>query len=512
MTSISAPEAPFDAPPTQRRARRDRGPRASGTSATRATSCGWCLGRRHRCARRRHRAGHATTDGVDRRPRARGGARPDIGPRAGARAHAGRERSSCPVVVVVGLVVPAAVAPARARRARRPRRRRVCSRCSTPLLDLPGRRRRRRHRAAPGSRRRGSRRSAYLAGAAAAAAVGKPWLVALVAAGAPTSALAVLGVVMAIAGSAGVPELLLARRARRRRRRRAARRLRRAQPPAVARRGRRPRSRDGGLAVTGLTLERAEGGRSQLYVADTRRRRPRVRQGVRARQPRRRPPVPRLPHAHAAAVRTTTGRRRRSSTTSSTRRSCCCSRGEAGVTCPRSRRSPRCPTARWRSRSSTSTGAASTSWRPDEIDADLLDAVWHEVGRDARARGSRTGRLRAANVLVADGRPVLIDLGFGEESATPRLQAIDRAELLASLAALVGAEPVGRVGRACHRAATTLAAAAPYLQPLALSAATRKQASKSLLQRAARRRSPRSRGEEPRAARAAGARAGRAPW
>ena len=82
-------------------------------------------------------------------------------------------------------------------------------------------------------------------------------------------------------------------------------------------------------------------------------------------------------------------------------------------------------------------------------------------------------------LIGADG-PVIIDLGFGEESATPRMQAIDRAELLASLAALVGADrAVASAVRAVGPAA--IATAVPYLQPLALSAATRKQVSKALL-------------------------------
>ncbi len=74
----------------------------------------------------------------------------------------------------------------------------------------------------------------------------------------------------------------------------------------------------------------------------------------------------------------------------------------------------------------------------------------------------------------------MIDLGFGSESASPRLLSIDRAEMLASLGALAGAGPaVASAARVLDPA--DLAAAVPYLQPLALSAATRKQASKSLL-------------------------------
>ena len=82
---------------------------------------------------------------------------------------------------------------------------------------------------------------------------------------------------------------------------------------------------------------------------------------------------------------------------------------------------------------------------------------------------------------------MIIDLGFGTESAEPRTQAIDRAELLVSLAALVGAGAAPSPPAVRAIGPHELATAAPYLQPLALSAATRKQASKTLLQRAARR-------------------------
>ena len=116
---------------------------------------------------------------------------------------------------------------------------------------------------------------------------------------------------------------------------------------------------------------------------------------------------------------------------------------------------------------------------PDQIDDALLDAVWREVATIHAARLAHRA-LRAGNILVGAGRPTIIDLSFGEESATPRSQAIDRAELLASLAALVGPE------RALAAAARVLdsddlATALPYLQPLALSASTRHQVSKGLL-------------------------------
>src|SRR4029450_4808517 len=107
-------------------------------------------------------------------------------------------------------------------------------------------------------------------------------------------------------------------------------------------------------------------------------------------------------------------------------------------------------------------------------------------------------------VLAPATGPVVIDLGFAEESASPRVQAIDRAELLASSAELVGspraiasaprvratarpellassAELVGSP-RAIASATRVIgpdavASAVPFLQPLGLSASTRRRVS-----------------------------------
>jgi uncharacterized membrane protein YbhN (UPF0104 family)/membrane-associated phospholipid phosphatase/tRNA A-37 threonylcarbamoyl transferase component Bud32 len=109
---------------------------------------------------------------------------------------------------------------------------------------------------------------------------------------------------------------------------------------------------------------------------------------------------------------------------------------------------------------------------PAEVDDELLAAVWAEVGR-LRAAGVAHRDLRLANLLVdADGRPWLLDFGFAEAAASPRRLARDVAELLASLAGLVGAD------RAVRSAGATLgpepvAQALPLLQPAALSTATR---------------------------------------
>jgi len=125
-------------------------------------------------------------------------------------------------------------------------------------------------------------------------------------------------------------------------------------------------------------------------------------------------------------------------------------------------------------------GCRLDAFAPGELDIDVLERVWLEVAALHRT-GMAHGALRAANVLVtAHGRPVVIDLGAATTSAPSRLQAIDRAELLASLAVVAG---VGPTVTAARRVVgdDELAATVPYLQPLALSAATRKQTSKSLL-------------------------------
>jgi hypothetical protein len=107
----------------------------------------------------------------------------------------------------------------------------------------------------------------------------------------------------------------------------------------------------------------------------------------------------------------------------------------------------------------------------------LSDAVirelWTQVDRLHRGRIAHRS-LRAANVVV-DGaaRPWIVDFSFSELGATQRQMALDIAELLASLAVITG------LGRAVAGAAAAIgqdgvAAAVPLLQPLALSAGTRR--------------------------------------
>jgi uncharacterized membrane protein YbhN (UPF0104 family) len=108
-----------------------------------------------------------------------------------------------------------------------------------------------------------------------------------------------------------------------------------------------------------------------------------------------------------------------------------------------------------------------------QIGDDLLARLWAEVDKLHRA-GIAHRSLRPANVMAGpDGRPTIVDFSFSELDATQRQMDLDVAELLASLAVLAGED------RAVSAAAGVLGAgrlvrAVPLLQPLALSAATRR--------------------------------------
>jgi glycosyltransferase 2 family protein len=108
-----------------------------------------------------------------------------------------------------------------------------------------------------------------------------------------------------------------------------------------------------------------------------------------------------------------------------------------------------------------------------QISDDVLDQLWTAVRTLHGARLAHRS-LRAANVMVdQSGRPWLVDFSFGELAAYQRQMDLDVAELLASLATLVG--PDRAVSSAGDVIGTgNLAAAVPLLQPMALSAATRR--------------------------------------
>jgi len=111
---------------------------------------------------------------------------------------------------------------------------------------------------------------------------------------------------------------------------------------------------------------------------------------------------------------------------------------------------------------------------PDgRVGDDLLARLWAEVGKLHRA-GIAHRSLRAANVMVGPaGQPRIVDFSFSELAATQRQLNLDVAELLASLAVLVGQD---RAAAAAVKGlgGPEVARSLPLLQPLALSAATRK--------------------------------------
>jgi glycosyltransferase 2 family protein len=111
---------------------------------------------------------------------------------------------------------------------------------------------------------------------------------------------------------------------------------------------------------------------------------------------------------------------------------------------------------------------------PDEdITDQLARDLWLEVSRLHQARIAHRS-LHDGNIMVGeDGRPRLVDFSFAELAATGRQRAIDVAELLASLAGRIG--PDRAVGSALPAIGRDgVASAVPLLQPLALSASTRR--------------------------------------
>jgi glycosyltransferase 2 family protein len=108
-----------------------------------------------------------------------------------------------------------------------------------------------------------------------------------------------------------------------------------------------------------------------------------------------------------------------------------------------------------------------------QVTDDLLVRLWAQVDKLHRA-GIAHRSLRAANVMVSpEGLPRIVDFGFSELAATPRQMDLDVAELLASLAVLAG-EDRAAAAAAAGVGGPEVARSLPLLQPLALSAATRR--------------------------------------
>ncbi len=115
----------------------------------------------------------------------------------------------------------------------------------------------------------------------------------------------------------------------------------------------------------------------------------------------------------------------------------------------------------------------------DEVPADritdqLAGSLWREVNRLHRARIAHRS-LHGTNIMISqNGCPRLVDFSFAELAATSRQRAIDVAELLTSLASRIG--PDRAVATAAAAIGTDgVTTAVPLLQPLALSASTRRE-------------------------------------
>ena len=115
----------------------------------------------------------------------------------------------------------------------------------------------------------------------------------------------------------------------------------------------------------------------------------------------------------------------------------------------------------------------------DEVPADritdqLAGSLWREVDRLHQARIAHRS-LHGTNIMISqNGCPRLVDFSFAELAATSRQRAIDVAELLTSLAARIG--PDRAVATAAAAIGTDgVTTAVPLLQPLALSASTRRE-------------------------------------
>ncbi len=108
----------------------------------------------------------------------------------------------------------------------------------------------------------------------------------------------------------------------------------------------------------------------------------------------------------------------------------------------------------------------------EDIDEPVLRSAWSQVQILRRSRIAHRD-LRAANLMVSDGEVCLIDFGFAEMAATQDLLDRDLAELLVSTSALVGVERAVSAAVAVM-GADEMAAAIPWVQPLAVSTASRR--------------------------------------
>ena len=110
----------------------------------------------------------------------------------------------------------------------------------------------------------------------------------------------------------------------------------------------------------------------------------------------------------------------------------------------------------------------------ERITDQLARSLWREVDRLHQARIAHRS-LHGTNIMIGQNESaVLVDFSFAELAATSRQRAIDVAELLTSLAARIGPDRAVAAA-AAEIGAGGVATAVPLLQPLALSAGTRRE-------------------------------------
>jgi membrane-associated phospholipid phosphatase/tRNA A-37 threonylcarbamoyl transferase component Bud32 len=119
-------------------------------------------------------------------------------------------------------------------------------------------------------------------------------------------------------------------------------------------------------------------------------------------------------------------------------------------------------------------GRSLDQYRPDEVDDDLLRAVWREVAGLREARIAHGDLSRESIVVDERNQPWLVDFDQAETLAGDDLLAADVAELLASLAIRLGPErPVATAAQVLEGASVT--GALRSARPAALTRTTRRE-------------------------------------
>jgi undecaprenyl-diphosphatase len=119
-------------------------------------------------------------------------------------------------------------------------------------------------------------------------------------------------------------------------------------------------------------------------------------------------------------------------------------------------------------------GRSLDQYRPDEVDDELLRAVWREVAKLREARIAHGDLGRESVVVDEQNQPWLVDFDQAEAVAGDDLLAADVAELLASLAIRLGPErPLAAAAQALDTVAVTRALRSA--RPAALTRTTRRE-------------------------------------